>query len=167
MDEKIQQPKWIRPTSNSQPIAIKGIKGYNWNSEALFDSECCLAEISINTNPEKEIASVELQGYQNDEWGYILAATAEEVSWIVGIEKSTADNSEIKIYPNPVRKGNSLTVETTEQNNTSDDLQGVTISNQNINTPITTIQTDNLTTGTYLLIISGKDYTKTMKIIVK
>ena len=98
----------------ANPIAIKGIKGYNWNSEALFDSECCLAEISINTNPEKEIASVELQGYQNDEWGYILAATAEEVSWIVGIEKSTADNSEIKIYPNPVRKGNSLTVETTD-----------------------------------------------------
>jgi len=152
----------------ANPIAIKGIKGYNWNSEALFDSECCLAEISINTNPEKEIASVELQGYQNDEWGYILAATAEEVSWIVGIEKSTADNSEIKIYPNPVRKGNSLTVETTDAKTIRlMTLQGVTISNQNINTPITTIQTDNLTTGTYLLIISGKDYTKTMKIIVK
>ena len=168
---------WMRRFNNlnesdqqvtANPIAIKGIKGYNWNSEALFDSECCLAEISINTNPEKEIASVELQGYQNDEWGYILAATAEEVSWIVGIEKSTADNSEIKIYPNPVRKGNSLTVETTDAKTIRlMTLQGVTISNQNINTPITTIQTDNLTTGTYLLIISGKDYTKTMKIIVK
>lgn len=167
---------WMRNFTNlkddnmiiSNPIAVAGIKVYKWTDGTLFDSECCLSEITINTNPEKEIASVELQGFQDGEWGYIMAVTAEEVSWTSGIKTETADNTGYRIYPNPVQSGNILTVEAPAARKIQiKTLQGAAVFSQRVQEGIVSVPTGNLIPGTYLLTIYGNNGIKTEKIIVR
>lgn len=90
---------------------------------------------------------------------------------VYGKESSSINDvavGDFRVSPNPVVKGEALTV-TADGAETVEiySLQGIMVKNVRVDSEVITVNTDDLVSGTYLMVIRGADYTKTVKVVVR
>lgn len=82
------------------------------------------------------------------------------------VDKLTYDA--VSVAPNPVTRGEDIML-TAEGAQTVEivSLQGVVVKHVNLSSPVNAISTSDLTAGTYLMVIKGADFNKTVKVVVR
>lgn len=116
------------------------------------------------------------------------AKDAKAVAFTIGLgEFVTAQIKELEVYgkdsgssienvdaesfyvsPNPVAQGQEFSVVAGDAESVAVyTLQGVMVKNVRVDNTVTSVSTDGLAAGTYLMVIKGNDFSKTVKVIVK
>ena len=128
---------------------------------------------------------------QKNDWDYVLAIGTTTFDWrchsegnpwpdvriaelydsTVGVNETTADAMEVKLYPNPVV--NNLTIELNNNNTLHHatvqliNINGKTVLTKTLTASKTVLETSNLRSGMYLIKVQTNKNTVTRKVIIK
>lgn len=126
--------------TNSEPAIVTSIKN------------CRYFKINMQANPEPfQIFEIMAYGKKPE---------------TVNIEQAQAED--FRIYPNPIRKGNSLKIEAPKGSFIQlMSLQGTVIKKMEMTSQSEEISMDDVLAGTYVVVITGKEHQQTLKVIVE
>lgn len=126
--------------TNSEPAIVTSIKN------------CRYFKINMQANPEPfQIFEIMAYGKKPE---------------TVNIEQAQAED--FRIYPNPIRKGNSLKIEAPKGSFIQlMSLQGTVIKKMEMTSQSEEISMDDVLAGTYVVVITGKEHQRTLKVLVE
>lgn len=121
----------------------------------------------VAADPAKEITGIKIQRSSSSGYPIIFAVSKETIENInTGISNPTSQS--LKVYPNPVRNGQILSVESTDAESVQlVSLQGSVLYQQNITSSITEIPVNNLAPGIYLVMVKSSNGVSTSKVLIK
>ncbi len=121
----------------------------------------------VAADPTKEITGIKIQRSSSSGYPTIFAVSKETIENInTGI--SNPASQLLKVYPNPVRNGQVLSVESANAESVQlVSLQGSVLHQQNITSNITEIPVSNLAPGIYLVMVKGSNGVSTSKVLVE
>lgn len=103
-----------------------------------------------------------------DWWVTTQIAELEVYGKDSGSSIENVDTESFYVSPNPVAQGQELSVVAEGAESVAVyTLQGVMVKNVRVDNAVTSVSTDGLAAGTYLMVIKGNDFSKTVKVIVK
>lgn len=116
----------------------------------------------------KSVVSVTVTSKKSGSYPTVFAVSKEGKYVDTGLKEPTTGNVELKVYPNPVNPNGTLTVET-EPNATISliTLQGALIRQIKAEGNVSQLSVDNLSAGTYILLVKGENGVKATKVVVR
>lgn len=194
--ETIYMPNYFMEENKSARFVFSfdGVKSINRFQAYFSDSENTEAQLPTEVKFEISENGTDFEVVNTAEPGtdvsYNLpeAKNAKAVAFTVGLNFwVTTQIAELEVYgkdagssienvntesfyvsPNPVAQGQELSVvaegaESVEVYT----LQGIMVKNVRVNGAVTSVSTDGLAAGTYLMVIKGTEFSKTVKVVVK
>lgn len=117
----------------------------------------CMYEHKVTTNQNKTITSVMVENTGNAHPS-IFAVTIEGKDAGVGVEKAFTNEHPARIYPNPIRNGETLNIESAHASTIElMNMQGVVMMQKKSTGEVNTLTFENLSQGMYLLVITNND----------
>ena len=148
---------------------IRESSGYEFNADDIDERlQFRLFEQVLPVDDTKSVVSVTVTSKKSGSYPTVFAVSKEGKYVDTGLKEPTTGNVELKVYPNPVNPNGTLTVET-EPNATISliTLQGALIRQIKAEGNVSQLSVDNLSAGTYILLVKGENGVKATKVVVR
>ena len=148
---------------------IRESSGYEFQADDIDERlQFRLFEQVLPVDDTKSVVSVTVTSKKSGSYPTVFAVSKEGKYVDTGLKEQTTGNVELKVYPNPVNPNGTLTVET-ESNATISliTLQGALIRQIKAEGNVSQLSVDNLSAGTYILLVKGENGVKATKVVVR
>ena len=148
---------------------IRESSGYEFKADDIDERlQFRLFEQVLPVDDTKSVVSVTVTSKKSGSYPTVFAVSKEGKYVDTGLKEQTTGNVELKVYPNPVNPNGTLTVET-ESNATISliTLQGALIRQIKAEGNVSQLSVDNLSAGTYILLVKGENVVKATKVVVR
>lgn len=148
---------------------IRESSGYEFKADDIDERlQFRLFEQVLPVDDTKSVVSVTVTSKKSGSYPTVFAVSKEGKYVDTGLKEPTTGNVELKVYPNPVNPNGTLTVET-EPNATISliTLQGALIRQIKAEGNVSQLSVDNLSAGTYILLVKGENGVKATKVVVR